>query len=284
VGAKKHSIHSKPNIFMHHDYRSYLNEYFAFLQTTTPSFTVKSFAEKVGLSNSLLSLILKGERTFTDDSFDKVIAELKLQIDEIEFFKILVTMADAKDPKDQDKALQTLIKKRRFRNLNPNEFEVLEYLSKWYYLAIRKMASFPDFKKDPKWIQTQLKEKFAINEIKKSLKFLEEKGFIAFDDSGKAFLPEKIFDCKDGMFKVALSRFHKHMLDQAKASIDINDRNERKQIGTTTALTSESFKKAQQIIEDAQKKINELEVEQGNNPDAVYYLNFSMFPLVRGGK
>ena len=71
------------------------------------------------------------------------------------------------------------------------------------------------------------------------------------------------------------------MMDQAKHSLDSENQEYIKQISNTAALTKENFEQAQEILEEARRKINELEVDQETSADSIYYLNFSLFPLAR---
>ena len=272
---------SRPNIYEYQDFRLFLKDWFQYLGSIDSDFSLRSFSSKAGLSNALFTLILKGKRPLSSKSAAAFFPLLGLSSQETDFLHLLVAVSDAKDDEQREDALKEINSIRKFRSFNPDEFEAIEFMSKWYYVAIKEMVCFEHFKADPEWIQPRLKEKVTIKEIKKALRFLEERGFIAFHEDGTAYLPKKILDCKGGVYDAALPKFYKHMMDQAKHSIDSDNQEEVKQISNTAALTKENFSAAQEIIEEARRKINELEVDQESSADSIYYLNFSLFPLAR---
>ena len=94
-------------------------------------------------------------------------------------------------------------------------------MSKWYNVAIREMATLPNFKAEPSWIQKNLKSKVPLSEIQKSLNFLFERNFLTKDKNGKIQQKEKLLDCWGGVHKLALSQYHTQVLNVAADSITL---------------------------------------------------------------
>ncbi len=279
---KKDSLPSQENldqdIFDFHDYREFLSQYIEKAKSEKKKFSLRSLAKDLGVTHSLLSLILSNRRNLSDELLLKIIFYFQFDEQQEDYFRCLVDLSDARKAEERNRAFEKIKKFKRFQKQRPKEFETYRYLSSWYYVAIRELAQRKDFQFDPKWIRKKLSLPVPLREIKKAIKFLLDHGFIAKDDKGKAYLPDKVVSCKRGAFQLSLNHFHKEMLNITIDSIDQIKKENRRLFGYTLAIPQGKLAELSKILENAEKQIAALE-ETEENLESVYHVSFAAVQL-----
>ena len=272
-----------PSIYGYHDYRGYLRDLLAHAKKKQPEYSLRSLAKQAGVSAPYLSVVLSGNKNLSGKIMEELLKILDLNDDEKSYFRLLRTIADSDDAEERHQALDQLQRFRRYRRLNPRETEIYRYLTKWYYVAIRELATLPDFKMEPKWIQERLCYPLSQNEIMKALRFLVKYHFIEPKEDGTVEVPDKRMECWAGVFRVALGQFYRQIYGLASQSIETIPREERHIIGDTLAIPAGSFEEFKALLDESLRKISAL----GNakeNPDSIYHFSFLGFPIAKGRK
>jgi uncharacterized protein (TIGR02147 family) len=280
--AEKTEILHK-SVYNYHDYRTYLRDHIAYEKSVDPQYSLRSLAKKAKVSAAYLSVVLNGHKGLSKKVMEKLIKVLELGPEEKEYFRLLMTIADSDVIEERVEALDKLQKFRRYRNLNPKETETYRYLTKWYYVAIRELATLPDFKMDVKWIAEKLCYPLSNAEITKALNFLTKYHFIEPKPDGTVTIPQKKIECWGGVYRMALGQFYRQIYGLASTSIETIPRDERHIIGDTIAIPAESFHEFKEILDDSLKRISKLGNSKAN-PDSIYHIGFLGFPLAKGKK
>ena len=268
---------SHPDIYAYHDYRDFLREWFKHLKTVH-GLSTRQVAKASGVSESYLSMVLNGTRRLSVDQLQKLLPALKLERSEGSYLEWLIAIVEAESPEEQLESLKKIQRFRRYRNLNPLEIETYRYLEHWYHIAIRELAQVPGFQLDPKWIQSALRYRVSLPEIKNAIEFLIDHGFLSVDEKGQFLKPEKLIQCKTGVLKPALTKFHTEMLNLAAQSISEIPTEERNISAYTCAIPTEHVDEAKRILEEARERIVNL-AKSGSSQKAVYHFGFLAFPL-----
>ncbi len=270
----------RPLIFLYHDYRAFLKIWIDYLRKLEANFSLRLLSRLAKLSPGYLPLVLAGSRSLSKKNLDKLLPFLHLSANEKSYLKLLLVLDEAKTHNERVTALKQLQRYHSYQNHNLKELESYQYLSKWYFVAIRELAATSGFKADVKWIQKRLVVHVAAAEIEKALKFLVEFGFLKIDKNGKACLINKNVDCLGGVYQLALADYHRIMLAMAADSIDHTEKDLRQITGYTLAITKDNIEAVKKILADAQQKIAELESAQ-KTADGVYHVGMAFFPLTK---
>ena len=108
------------------------------------------------------------------------------------FLEQLVILGTSDSHEARVDALERMKRFQAYQKNNPRETETYEYLTHWYYVAIRETAAaWPGFNLDPEWIQAQLAAPVSLKEIKDAVSFLIKNGFLKLG-------PEQEFDQPPG--------------------------------------------------------------------------------------
>jgi uncharacterized protein (TIGR02147 family) len=270
----------RPEIFQYHDYRIFLRDWLAFKKAGQSRLSLRTLAKQAGLASGYLPMVLSGKRPLSGAALAKLQPFLGLTASERSFFDNLLVLGTSDSHEARVDALDRMKQFGQFQKLNRQDTDVYEYLTHWYYVAIREMATMPGFKADPEWIQQQLKFSVPLAEVKAALAFLFERGYIEKLADGSIRPPEKALDCSGGVYRVALAKFHREALALAATSIEKTPSAERNIQGYTLALDAKGFEKANEIVEEALKKIRALALEK--NGDSVYHMEVALFPMSKG--
>ena len=199
---------------------------------------------------------------------------------EQQFFKCIHSLGTTTSQNERIECLNQMKRYSAYREHYPNESEVYRYLTKWYYYTIRELAADPEFKLDAEWVQGRLREHVPLAEVKDALDFLLENKYIIQEAAGLVTPPEKHLTCEGGIYKVALTEYHRQLLELSEKSITNAKSTERHLMGHTFAISEKKFEKIRELIKDVVSKIQTLTDEPDSDPrDSVYHLEMALFPL-----
>ncbi len=241
---------------------------------------MRSLAQKSKIASGYLPMVLKRQRELSEKAFLKVLPHLSLDPQERKFLGLLRLVGESKDPNVRIEAVNQMSRLRKFQEKNNNEIRVYEYLTKWYYVAIREMAALSDFKMDPEWIKNKLNGRITTAEVDEALEFLKEQGFLVQDAKGEWTQPQTNLDCREGIFKLSLGQFHRQMFELASESIEDTPREKRYILGHTVAISAQDFDKIKAILNESVAKITQLDDQKGNKEE-VYHIEMAAFPLTK---
>jgi len=269
----------RPDIFSYHDHLEFLKNWVAYLKATQSRFSLRSLAKQAGLASGYLPMVLKGTRPLSAAALAKMIPYLSLNTNEQSFLDCLLVLGTSTSHEARVSALERMKKFSQFRSNNAQEAAAYQYLTHWYYVAVREMATLSGFKDDPVWIQERLRFQVSLKEVKEALEFLFENKFLEKAKDGSVQAPADALNCQGGIYRVGLSHFHREIMRLAGEAIDKVPREERNIMGHTCSLNSKNYEKARAIAEEAIRKIQALTAHEEG--EEVYHFEVALFPLTK---
>ncbi len=271
---------AKPDIFTYHDHIGFLRDWIQYLKKTEDSFSVRLLAKKSNVATGYLPMVLANKRELSEKGFSKLLPHLELDAQEKKFLSLLRLVGESSSSQTRIEAVNQMAHMWRFQKNNDKEIRVYEYLTKWYYVAIRELVALDDFKSDYEWIRNKLNGKLTLAEVENAMEFLIAHGFIIKDTNGKLSQVETALNCREGIFKLSLGQFHRQMFALAADSIENVPRDQRYIMGHTVAISEADFKKIKEIIEESVHKITQLGNE-AKQKEHVYHIEIAAFPLTK---
>lgn len=268
----------KPNIFEFLDYRAYLRAYYEAAKEHLPAFSYRYFARRAGLSSpSFLRLVMHGERNIgtTAQNFAQ---GLELDEHEANYFELLVEFDQSDSDKEANEAYEKLAARRRFRNARRIHEGMFEYLSHWYYPAIREMVARADFRDDPQWISEQLLPSVAPELVEKALDILLELGLVERTDEGDLVRGESSVTTEHEVRSLAIGNYHRQMLSRAAESIESVPRQMRDLGAMTVCVSPETIAELKERVHAFRELLFEI-CERDEDHQVVYQINTQLFPL-----
>lgn len=270
----------RPNVFVAQNYRDFLREFYFYEKQTTTAFSYRVFSARAGFkSPNFLKLVIDGKRNLTLASIRGIIKALKLTPDEGTFFKNLVLLNQAKTAGEKGEHVREMFKSKVFRELYPMKKAELEFYQNWYCIPIREMIGSPGFQDDPKWIASRLRPLAPVQKVVDAIEIMLQLGLIRRDENGKLRQCQKNLTTGDEVQSTAVAEFHKQMIHLAANSIDEVNRMQRDVSSSTILISETTLHRLKEMVRGFRKAIL-AEAEQGGaGKQAVYQINFQVFPL-----
>ena len=266
-----------PDLFSYLDYRLYLGDWFTWRKLDNPRFSHRMFARLAGFrSPSLLHLVIKGERNITSRTLQSFIKALALDKEAAQFFSLLVELETGRDAEQKNLTWQRISATRRFQDARHIDGEAFRYLSRWYYPAIRELASCHGFRPDAAWIARKLQPKITTQQAEDALGTLFELGLLV-DNEGTVTATDQDAVTPHEVLGLAVHNYHLGMLTRAMEAIE-GVRPPFRHLGAVTvAIPRGQVPALKRELAAFQERI--LHLCDGAGADQVYQVNLQLFPL-----
>ncbi len=273
------------NLYTFNDYRAYLKAYYDYQKSISAhGFSYRIFSERAGLrSPNYYKMVMEGTRNLSSKMIQRFADALKLEGKKRLFFEALVQFNQAKQPDDQNFYFQKMLSFKEYREAAPLTAEQYEYLSRWYYVAIREMIALHDFDANPKVIAYRLQPAISEAQAREALLLLEKLKLIKKNKKGLYTQCDSQIKTEPNIAAITAYNYHRQMIRLGLDSLML-DPTQREVSGMTMSIASPLFpelkKKLFQFLLDIQHWLG----EQKQPDDQLYQLNFQLLPLTQLAK
>lgn len=269
-----------PDIYGYLDYRRFLRDWFEAKKTANPRFSHRVFARMAGVASpSLLLAVMEGKRNLTPVTIEGFCSALSLSAETMDFFEALVALDQAESHDERNKAWERVRAVRRFREARRLAGEGVEYLSCWYYPAIRELASCDDFRADPDWIATRLRPRVTPAQARKALEVLQTLGLLRPDKSGHLVAADASIVTPHEVAGLAAVNYHLGMIERARDALTTVPADERHYCAVTVAIPMSLVPRLKRELDAFQERLLDLCDASVDPRERVYQLNLQLLPL-----
>lgn len=267
------------SVFDYLDYRSFLRDAYADLKQRQRGFSYRWFSRRAGMSSpNFLKLVMDGQRNLSPQSTEKFAEALGLNGKESAFFRDLVGFDQASTAAEKNRFFERIGAHRRQRAVRALDRRAFEYLSRWYYPAVRELVSCQGFREDPEWIARQMVPSITASEARRALDLLLELGLIERTEDGALRQGEPLLSTGAEVRSLAVGNFHRQMMERASAAIDIVPPDRRDISGVTVSLSPRAFQIVKDKIVALRAELLDLSAAE-EQPTQVIQINVQAFPL-----
>jgi uncharacterized protein (TIGR02147 family) len=270
------------DVFGYLDYRQFLADAYTDLKERQRGFSYRWFSRRAGMSSpNFLKLVIDGQRNLTARSTEQFAEALGLNRRETEFFRELVLFNQAASAADKNRHFDRIGAFRKHREVRQLERAAFEYLSHWYYPAVRELAACRGFREDPEWIAAHLVPAISPAQARQALDLLRDLGLLSRDGTGDLVQGEPLVSTGPEVRSLAAGNFHRQMMKRAAAAIENVPRSERDISSVTVSLSPAGFQMFKDKIVALRQELLELSAQEAD-PSRVVQFNFQVFPLAVG--
>jgi uncharacterized protein (TIGR02147 family) len=266
------------NIFRYDDYRSFLADYFEEQKATGKSFSHRLFAQKAGFaSHSFCPLVIKGERSLTGDSIEKIIRALPLKDKASDYFRALVQYNQTKSfdvKRDLFEQLELLRDKTRFSKLDKKAYP---FFDSWYYPVIRALAAYSDWAGDYRKLAKMVKPQITADEARTAVAALVLAGMLVKVNETLYRVHSKKITTAD-VPAIVRNKNRRDILQQCIGNSEEMTPDERYLAYTTLATTEKTYKKIAEYLDGVRENVIDMVMADEGN-DRVYELVFNVVPF-----
>lgn len=271
-------------IFEYDNYRAYLGDLYRLYKETKPHFSYRYFSQKAGFrSPNFLKLVIEGKRNLSPESIEKFANALKLGKKEVDFFRVLVHLNQARTVGEKKIYAEQLMQFRPFRYIHPLRQDQYRYYADWYNIAIRELTTLPEFSEDPAWISRRLVPPISPQQAQKALDLLLQLGLLKRDDSGRLVQADAFISTGDEVTSTSVANYHRTMIRMGAEALDRFTGPDRDISSVTMTLSEKNFREIKALIQRFRKELLAI-ADQDQSPEGVYQVNFQLFPLAKGAK
>jgi uncharacterized protein (TIGR02147 family) len=228
-----------------------------------PSFSLRAFSRKIGLSSSAVSEIFSGKRKVSRKLAERVLLTLQQDADVIQN---VLSAFDEVAKSRQPAAVE-------YRAISIETYAVI---SEWYHFAILNLMETVDFESNAAWIAQRLGLDSSV--VEGAVNRMAALGMLKWED-GKLKRVEKKLTTSDDIANAALKRAHKQNLQLAAGAIDDVALDKRDFTAMTFAINMNRIPQAKKIIRRFLDEISDC-LEAGDATE-VYKLSVGLFPLTK---
>jgi uncharacterized protein (TIGR02147 family) len=255
-------------------YQTVMIDDFKRRKSQNPSYSMRSFARDLELSQSFLSQILSGKRKLSLEKAELVSQRLKLRGKKNQLFLKSVQANISSNPKARELFLNQI------KNLTESQIDfkllsenIFDLISDWYYFAIIELSTLTTFKNLPTWISRRLN--ISVTEAKTALELLQKVGLLK-EVNGRLEKIEKDYIFENISSK-AIRNHHHQCLDLAHKALDAQPMSEREFITVCIPMNPNAISMAKKMIRIfLEEFMSEMQTTQ---PKSVYKFSIQLFRL-----
>lgn len=261
-----------------------LKSFFTKKQSSNSQFSLRNFAQKLGVSPAFASRILNGNQDLPIDRLDQIAELLEIDSPNLSLIKKNLILDYLKKfnltPSEYSEFFstnKTPIEAYKEISIPEKEFNLFD---PWYNAALLDYSTCSNFKLDFAWIEKKLN--VPRHELEKAWNYLIAKGYINITGSGKFEKSDKNIRLSTTKSILSLRRFHKHMI--SKALTELNTKIEQPHFqrrlitSATIALDPEKLNDAKKMIMNFIMELS-LFCSKSDQCKEVYAFSALFFPL-----
>lgn len=269
------------SIFDYVDYRFFLTDYFNLQKKTVRGFSYRSFAEKAGVSASLLKDILSKRQNLTINTMQKYASAINLNLKETAYFESLVGFNNASTNTDKNHFLENML---RLRGRSPIKFLdslQYEYFSNWYNAVVRELVTHVGLGCNTTAISQCIEPSVSKVKIKKSIELLKKLGLIYQNENGTWLASNKVLSSEYEIQSVALKNYHHGMIQCADKALENFQSHQREFQGLTISASKATLERMKERIRSFTDELLNMAASENEKAEDVYQINLQMFPLTK---
>lgn len=272
---------SQINLFDYLDYREFLRDWYAYHKKHQRGFSYRSFSQQAGFSSpNFFKLVENGQRNLTEASLTKFVKGLKLNKQEIEFFRNLVFYGQAPDHEKKNHYYSKLIKSRKFTELKPIEKNQYAFYSTWYHPVVRELVISKGFDGSTQWIANRIQPSLTLNQIEKSIELLEELGFIKKNKENRWEQSRPLTTTGNEATEMAVLNYHQSLLKLSFHLLPQIEQDERDVSALILGVSKSKVSELKNKIQEFRKEILKF-ISDDNEPEEVIMLAMQMLPVTK---
>jgi len=251
-------------------YREWLFQQIEERKQKVPSYSLRAFSVKVGVSAASLSQIISGKRPLTKKMALKIAGRLSLGPEETQ--SLLQNALKAKyEEASRDLGLEVATEDGE--ELRMDSFRLI---SDWYHYAILNLLKVNDVRFYPEWFGKRLG--ISVLEAHQAILRLKRLGLI--EQKGRTWLRTKRkLKTSTDIADAAIRRYHYQNLSKAEESLDRDPVTLRDFGAITMAIDPRQLPKAKALVQRFRSQMADC-LSQGE-PERVYTFVTQLFPIDR---
>jgi uncharacterized protein (TIGR02147 family) len=242
-----------------------------------PAYSLKAFAQKVGVSQGFLSEVLAGKKNLSVESAAKIASRLELPPTHAEYFSLLIQLEAARDPSYREAIVQrinTLHPQWKVYDLSLDAFRVI---SEWYHFPIIDLTEMDGFAFSAQAVADRLG--VSPLEIEAAIQRLLRLELLIVTPTGAIRKTKDHFLAESAVPTEAILQFHRKILEKLMLALPSQGKSQRLSRTDIVLIDPDLQDEVEKIIDDTANRIVAL-ASQSQRKSRVSALTVHFFNLV----
>jgi uncharacterized protein (TIGR02147 family) len=262
------------------DYRAWLDAWLTWKKRTSPRFSHRAFARRMGQkSPSVGADLVAGRRNLTDALLGPLAKSTELDADGRQYLALLVALDRARSAEERAEAWERIARHRRFREARKLEADGMRYVSDWVCPAIRELAQRSDFVPDPSWVAKTLTPAVSEARARSALQVVFDLGLLEEGPDGRVRPANAAVVTPPEVRGIAARSFHRGIFDLAKEGLERFSAPERHYTGITVCVPTALVPQIKRDIQSFAEQMLDRCDGTGAPAERVYQIHVAAFPL-----
>lgn len=275
-------MNEKPSIYDYVDYRAFLSDSLAHIQTRNSKYSATAYVRQAGFgenSRGYFNLIMNGKRNLSSSTILGFAKTLKLNEKETFHFENLVHYNQATTEKEKSLYFERINK--NMKGKTSPAFELLRsqynYFTNWYMVALRELVALDSFREDFDFISKKLRNKVSKKEIVEAINDLIKLGLLERNEKGVLVQADQLVNFTDSsMNYTVVNALHSQFLDKAKETLSEDAYENRSASCVVLATDKANFDLIREEIKAFREHILNKYATNSNKVDCVLNLGIQL--------
>ncbi len=264
-------------LFQHTSYRSFLKAVYAEKIEANPKYSLRSFADKLGVSHATLSQVLRGNRNLSRETAVEMGRKLNLASEELEYLCQLVEFESARNLEMKSLAMERINKLRpRSTETTHLTIDYFKVISTWHHYALLQLIRIPSLCLNGETIAALLNIPKVEAEL--ALERLLRLEMIEETSPEKYARTQMRVQAKIEEHESSLKRFHIQYLEKAVKAINDQHPKDRYTGSETFAVSKKAMVQIREASDQYLSKVAEIAF-QDTDPTDVYHCQLNIFQI-----
>lgn len=236
--------------------RQFLREELERRSERNPRYSLRAFAKSLGMSHTVLSLVMSGKRPLSKRAAANIASQLALS------------------PGEAHSLFRSRSGDRFVAEPSSMDLDTFAVIAEWYHFAILSLLELPEARLEARWIAEQLD--ITAQNAALAIDRLVRLGVIAQKDDGRWRQTKKSFRLDPRYSTAATRRFQLQLLQKSIESLENETLEKRDHTSTTFAMDPALLPYAKARIQKFRRELSS-ELEQLGTPRQVFNLTVQFF-------
>ncbi len=239
-------------------------------------YSLRGFAEKIGVSNSYLSEVLNSKKSLSMELAFKVAVRLDLTEIETQYLCLLVQLEQEKDPAFREELSKRLKSINPMRKSHDLSVDIFKTIADWYHYAILELTYLSGFE----FNAANAARKLGISKVEAEVAIdrLERLELLEKDKKGRYRKTHAHFVAQSHVPNGALKQYHGQILEKAIESLKLQTPKERISATDTLPIDSKYLGEVDRLSRQFSSAVIKIS-EKSAVKDSVYSLSVHFFKL-----
>lgn len=270
----------EPSVYLYNNFRTYLADWHAWVQTVRPEWTKSEVSRQLGLprTRSFFTDILAG-RKLSATFADRLVRLIGFERDEARYFRALVRFNQADTPEDRELAFDQLVGMGRVKRTELDSGASYKYYRHWWIGAVRALLATGNFADDPAAIVKALKPAITLGQAKEAIAILLELGLADRDTDGFLRQTTKMLSTPEKSRDDLVKQLQIQQMEVVQTALLSGDDPDRHVSTNIVAVSAEGAELIRERVDNFRRALRSIVQNDPSPQDRVLQIALSLVPL-----